>query len=336
MKTLTKLGAFVAALLLVFGSAYVVGRIAGPPPGTEQAAVAPAAAPAAEEESNGLAVSHESMTLKVLTDSFPAGVKQTFAFQILQHDGTPLMKYQPKHDKLMHLIIARRDLSNFQHIHPNLGPDGVWRVPLTVAEAGEYRVFADYMPMWGIHNETLGGDVSVSGNFVPRALPAPSDTATVDGYTVTMKGTLKPGKSGKLTLSIAKNGKPVTDLEPYLAAFGHLVVLRDGDLAYLHAHPEGTPGDGKTKSGPEITFYVTAPSFGDYRMFLDFQHQGVVRTAAFTVHVEGPNPPPHGLTEEAFTAAKDMNEKAYLNGGGPTSGSTVGTGGGGATHGHGG
>jgi hypothetical protein len=335
MKTLTKLGAFVAALLLVFGSAYVVGRIAGPPPGTEPvAAAAPAAAAMAEEEPNGLSVSHESMTLKVLTGSFPAGATQNFEFQILQHDGTPLIKYQPKHDKLMHLIIARRDLSVFQHIHPNLGPDGVWRVPLTLPEAGEYKMFADYMPMWGIHNETLGADISVSGNYVPRALPAPSNTATVDGYTVTMKGTLAPAKSSKLTLSVAKDGKPVTDLEPYLAAYGHVVALRDGDLSYMHLHPDGTPGNGKTKPGPDISFFATPPTFGDYRFFLDFQHQGVVRTAAFTVHVGGTNPPPHGLTEEQFKAAKDMNEKAYLNGGGPTSAGTVGTGGG-AGHGHG-
>ncbi len=336
MKTLTKLGAFVLALVVVFASSYFVGRVAGPPPGTAPAAAAPAAAAAEEEDGpGGLAVSHESMVLKVLTRSFPAGTKQTFAFQILQHDGTPLMKYQPQHDKLMHLIVARRDLTNFQHVHPNLGPDGVWRVPLTIEEAGTYRVFADYMPLWGIHGETLGADVFVTGDFQAKPLPAPSATATVDGYTVTMKGKLKPGESGKLTLSIAKDGKPVTDLEPYLAAYGHLVALRDGDLAYLHVHPEGTPGDGKTKSGPEIVFYATPPSYGDYRMFLDFQHQGVVRTAAFTVHVDGPNPPPHGLSEEAFEAAKAKNEKAALNGG-HTEGSG-GTGGssGGATHGHG-
>jgi hypothetical protein len=335
MKTFIKLGAFSFALILVFGSAYVVGRIVGPPPTSSAPAPAAAATVAAEEESNGLAVSHESMTLKVLTDSFRAGTKQTFAFQVLQHDGTPLVKYQPQHDKLMHLIVARRDLSNFQHVHPNLGPDGVWRVPLAIKEAGEYRVFADYMPLWGIHGETLGADVSVSGNYAPKALPKPSGTATVDGYTVSLKGKLKPGESGKLTLTVSKDGKPVTDLEPYLAAYGHLVALRDGDLAYLHVHPEGTPGDGKTKPGPEIVFYATPPSFGDYGMFLDFQHQGVVRTAAFTVHVEGPNPPPHGLTEDAFAAAKAKNEKAATEGGTPASGTTSG-GTEGATHGHGG
>lgn len=337
MKTLTKLGAFALALVLVFASAYVVGRVVGPPPTT--AAAAPAAAAAAEEEpaAGGTLISGESMNLKVLTDVVPAGVPQTFAFQILQYDGTPLMKYKSQHDKLMHLIVARHDLSNFQHVHPTLGPDGVWRVPLTFAEAGEYRVFADYFPLWGLHGETLGADVSVSGNFVPKALPAPSDTATVDGYSVSVKGTLKPGQSGKLTLTISKNGKPVTDLEPYLAAFGHLVVLRDGDMAYLHVHPEGTPGDGKTKPGPEIVFYATPPAFGDYRMYLDFQHGGVVRTAEFTMKVEGKNPPPHGLDEKTYEAAKAKNEQAVLNGEAPSA-ATGGSSGGaeGGTHGHGG
>lgn len=326
-KTLIKLGAFVAALGLVFGSAYVVGRIVGPPPSTQ---AAPAAAMDEEPAASGLEMTAESMLMSVLTDSAPAGVPQTFAFKILQYDGTPLMKYQPQHDKLLHMIVARRDLSNFQHVHPNLGPDGVWRVPLTFAEAGEYKVFADFKPLWGVHNSVVAADVSVSGDYRPRALPAPSTTATVDGYTVDVKGTLTPGKQGKLTVSVAKNGKPVTDLEPYLAAYGHMVVLRNGDMAYLHVHPEGMPGDGKTKSGPEIVFYATAPTFGSYRMFLDFQHQGKVRTAEFTVNVTGKNPPPHGLDEKTYEQVKAKNEKAATEGGGSTSG---GTGGGMSGHG---
>lgn len=329
MKTLTKLGAFALALVLVFGSAYVVGRVVGPPP----AAPAPVAATEEEPAASGLEMTSESMSIKVLTDSVQAGAPVTFAFQILQYDGTPLMKYKEQHDKLLHMIVARRDLTNFQHVHPNLGPDGVWRVPLTFAEAGEYKIFADFFPLWGIHNAVVGADVSVAGNFQPHQLPAPSNTATVDGYTATMKGSLSAGKMSDLTISIAKDGKPVTDLEPYLAAFGHLVVLRDGDLAYLHVHPQGTPGDGRTKSGPDITFMATPPTFGTYRMFLDFQHGGVVRTAVFTVHVGGKNPPPHGLDEATYEQVKAKNEKAALEGGTPTGaeGSS-----GGASHGHGG
>lgn len=332
MKTLTKLGAFALALVLVFGSAYVVGRVVGPPPVETPE---PAAAATEEEPlASGLEMTGESMQIKVLTDSVQAGVPVTFAFQILQYDGTPLMKYKVQHDKLLHMIVARRDLTNFQHVHPNLGPDGVWRVPLTFAEAGEYKVFADFFPLWGIHNTVVGSDVSVAGDYQPRALPEPSNTTTVDGYTLTVKGTLSAGKQSKLTISVAKDGKPVTDLEPYLAAYGHLVVLRDGDLAYLHVHPEGTPGDGRTKSGPEIEFLATPPTYGPYRMFLDFQHGGVVRTAVFTVNVGGKNPPPHGLDEKTYEEIKAANEKAVLDGGsatGATGGST-----GGASHGHGG
>ena len=87
---------------------------------------------------------------------------------------------------------------------------------------------------------------------------------------------------------MSRDGAPVTDLQPYLAAYGHLVALRDGDLAYLHVHPAGAPGDGVTPAGPGITFYATIPSAGDYGLFLDFQHDGVVRTAAFIAHAGAP------------------------------------------------
>ena len=101
-----------------------------------------------------------------------------------------------------------------------------------------------------------------------------------------MAGQLVAGQESQLTLSVSKDGAPVTDLQPYLAAYGHLVALRSGDLAYLHVHPAGEPGDGVTPAGPGIAFYATAPSAGDYRLFLDFQHNGVVRTAAFTMRAE--------------------------------------------------
>ena len=120
--------------------------------------------------------------------------------------------------------------------------------------------------------------VAVAGDHVPRELPEQRATAAAgDGYEVTLDGSLTPGKAGELELAVARNGRPVTDLEPYLGAYGHLVALRAGDLAYLHVHPnEGEPGP--------VSFTATAPSKGSYRLFLDFKHDGEVRTAAFTVH----------------------------------------------------
>ena len=56
------------------------------------------------------------------------------------------------------------------------------------------------------------------------------------------------------------------------------MALREGDLAYLHVHPEGH-GDGA------VSFVTEFPSEGRYRLFLQFKHEGVVQTVAFTREV---------------------------------------------------
>ena len=165
---------------------------------------------------------------------------------------------------------------------------------------GAWRVFADTAPR-GATPMTLGVDLAVPGDFEPVAPPAQDvRTATVDGYTVTLDGDLTPGTDPEVTLSVSRDGRPVTDLDPYLGAYGHLVALRTGDLAYLHVHPDGEPGDGSTEPGPDITFGTSVPSAGTYRLFLDFQHEGVVRTAAFTVTAGFPaNQPEGGSSDHA-------------------------------------
>jgi hypothetical protein len=179
--------------------------------------------------------------------------------------------------------VVRRDLTGYQHVHPALGTDGIWSVPLAVAAPGQYRVFADFQPAAHPDGLTLGADVPAPGDYRPRTLPPAARTATVDGYTVTLAGDLTPGGSSKLTLTVRKDGAPVTDLQPYLGAYGHLVALRDGDLAYLHVHPDDSGG----AAGPDIAFHAEVPAAGAYRLYLDFQHGGTVRTAEFTA-VAGP------------------------------------------------
>ena len=140
-------------------------------------------------------------------------------------------------------------------------------------------MFADFVPAADGENRILGADLAVAGDFTPAPLPAGSRDREVDGYTVTLDGELTAGAESELTLSVSRDGRPVTDLQPYLGAYGHLVALRSGDLAYLHVHP-ADDGD----AGPRpIRFFTTAPSAGTYRLFLDFKHGDVVRTAAFTV-----------------------------------------------------
>lgn len=234
----------------------------------------------------GLQVSERGYTLVPAGDPVEAGRRTDFRFRITGPDGQPVTRYDVQHDKELHLIVARRDLSGFRHVHPVLGADGTWTIPLTFATAGDYRIFADFAPGGDPAGPlTLGADVAVSGVYRPTPLPAASRTAEVDGYTVVLDGDLSAETGTVITLSVHKDGRPVTDLEPYLGAFGHLVALRLGDLAYLHVHPQGEPGDGVTPAGPGINFHTQAPSAGTYRLYLDFQHDGVVRTAEFTVVV---------------------------------------------------
>ncbi|MEK8108395.1 hypothetical protein NKG94_32190 [Micromonospora sp. M12] len=168
----------------------------------------------------GLLVSERGYTLEPV--DAPAG---GFAFRIAGPDGRPVTRYDVAHDRKMHLIVARRDLSGFRHVHPDLAADGTWRVDTPLAGPGQWRAFADFTPTDG-EPLTLGVDVTVPGELVERPLPAPATTTTVDGYTVTLAGAPQPGRTSPLTLTVSRGGQPVTDLEPYLGAYGHLVALR--------------------------------------------------------------------------------------------------------------
>lgn len=232
-------------------------------------------------EAGGLAVSAHGYTLELDSPILPSGSHRV-SFRIIGPNGEPVTTFTPSHDKELHFIAVRRDTAEFQHVHPVMDATGTWSVELDLS-AGTWRFFADFLPAGHPAPMTLGIDASVAGHFEPLPLPAVRRIAELGEYTVNLDGELLPGQASDLRLNITKNGAPVTDLEPYLAAYGHLVALRVGDLGYLHVHPEGEPGDGKTAAGPEIAFMAAAPSPGFYRLYLDFQHKGVVRTAEFTV-----------------------------------------------------
>ncbi|MYW67966.1 hypothetical protein GTY65_28400 [Streptomyces sp. SID8379] len=285
MRTGLKIAAFTAAAAATFGTAYGVGSAADPvvagdekrPAAHDEHAAAPAAA--ADTTPGGLQVSERGYTLDLERDRLP-GRTGELRFTITKDaTGKPLTSYTKEHGKELHLIVASRDLTAYRHLHPVRAADGTWSTPVSLPKAGDYRVFADFTPRGEEEGLTLGAGLGVAGTYAPAPLPPHAATArTADGYEVRVDGELRPGTASELTLGVSKDGRPVTDLEPYLGAYGHLVALRSGDLAYLHVHPhDGRPG-------PEVSFTATAPSTGTYRLFLDFKHDGKVRTAAFTVH----------------------------------------------------
>ncbi|GAA0535185.1 hypothetical protein GCM10010172_15410 [Paractinoplanes ferrugineus] len=229
----------------------------------------------------GLSLSSGGLTLVPTTTTFTAGQKQRLSFRIVGAGGAPVTTYAIVHEKLLHLIVIRRDLSGFQHLHPSMAADGTWGIDLTLAQPGIYRMIADFTAVVGGTQiaTTLGSDLTVAGNYLPIALPAPVKAVAADGFAVGYEGEPSTKSTQPMLFGVAGPDRKPAVLEPYLGAFGHLVVLRAGDLAYVHVHPEAQPVDGKVK------FWLSVPSGGTYRMFFDFQVAGQVHTAAWTVEV---------------------------------------------------
>jgi hypothetical protein len=203
-----------------------------------------------------------------------------FAFTIVGPDGHPVTAYDVLHDRELHLIVASRDLREFAHLHPVRDADGRWTVDLPTFPAGAYRAFADFEPT-GAQQYTLGVDLVVPGPTEPME-PLQAKTAdSVAGFEVTLDS-----EGSEVTITVRRDGEMITT-DPYLGAAGHLVALRDGDLAYLHVHPLD-----EVPAGP-VRFAVEVPSAGTYALFFDFQVDGAVHTARFVLDVTALNDSGH-------------------------------------------
>ncbi|MER7459489.1 hypothetical protein [Micromonospora sp. NPDC126480] len=232
-------------------------------------------------QATGLSVSAGGYTVVPSTVDFAAGRPAELRFQIRDAQRRPVTRFAVVHDKPMHVIVVRRDLTGYQHLHPTMAADGTWSVPLTLPRPGVWRAYADFTALADDGRQTavtLGTDLVAAGDYQPRALPAAATATTVDGFAVDYQGNPQAGLSVPLTFRIGTDGG-TAPLERYLGAYGHLVALREGDLGYLHVHPEPDLVDGT------VRFWLTVPGSGRYRLYLDFQVAGVVRTAEFTVDV---------------------------------------------------
>lgn len=186
------------------------------------------------------------------------------------------------HEKKIHIIIVSQDLSEFFHEHTTFTAQGNYDVPFTFKTGGDYVVFEDYTPVGESHQ--LGRQVlRVAG---PRKAPAlfKQDTRRwkQDGYEATLSFD-KPVRVGQplfLQVKVTKAGQPVTDLDNYLGALGHMVVISQDTKQYLHVHPQD-----QSDKGPVIGFHTGFDKPGLYRVFLQINHAGQVRTADFTVNV---------------------------------------------------
>ncbi|WP_306918700.1 MULTISPECIES: hypothetical protein [unclassified Arthrobacter] len=220
--------------------------------------------------------------------SAPEAVGQAgeLSFTITGRDGKPVTAFDTEHEKDLHLIVVRSDGAHYRHVHPVMDEAGRWALPWSWDAAGTYRIYADVVPSGTGGNLTLTRTVAVAGDFAPAASEVAA-TDGVDGFQLSLNGELSAGSASTLTVNVSRNGQPVTDLQPYLGAYGHLVALRSGDLAYLHVHPEGAEPVGNEVSGPAVEFATTAPTPGRYYLYFDFQVDGTVHSAGFALDTHG-------------------------------------------------
>ena len=293
MNTTATLTGFTAALALTFGGAWAFGSSIGP---EAPAIAAHGGSHSAEPEKGdgmstdtlpaGLAAARDGYALDLREDTLNAGTGE-LAITVRGTGGAPVTAFDVEHEKRLHLIAVRRDQTGFQHVHPVMDEHGTWRTDIDLTP-GSWRVFADFTPTGG-PALTLGTDLAVPGETLPPAPTAPVRSVQVDDFTVRVTGDLRAGEHSTVRLELSRGGRPVTDLQPYLGAYGHLVALREGDLAYLHVHPNGSPGDGRTLPGPQVEFTAEVPTAGRYHLYLDFKHDGAVRTAHLTLDATAPS-----------------------------------------------
>lgn len=297
-----KIALFVVALAAVFGVAAALGSLVEPAEtnegGMEETMTTHTAetdthgAHASEEASHqpaGLGVAEGGYAVRFAPTQFERGEAGELRFVIESDGGEPVTEFDELHERRMHLIVVRRDGTEFRHLHPEMDAAGTWSVPVRFGEAGVYRAFADFSV--GGEQHTLAGDLFVSGGeFESRPFPVPQPVDETDGFAVRLRtGEPVAGEPTSLSFSVSEGGHPVHDLQPYLGAKGHLVALREGDLAFLHVHPEEGHGEGAGHghegAADEIAFEATFPTAGRYRLYLQFKQADVVRTVEFTVVV---------------------------------------------------
>lgn len=232
-----------------------------------------------------------------------AGAPVRLRFTV-RHPSTRVLvrDFATVHEKPYHLFVISRDLGSYEHVHPEEQPDGSYVVDVTLPRPGDYRLFSDFLPLGGAPQviSRVITTAGFAGDLVASHAPLAVDTTvrrTVGDVAVTLtlpEGGLVAGREETLwyQLEDARTGAPITDLEPYLGAFGHALVMSGDTMHYVHAHPtELLPHVGANEvppGGPSLTFKALLPKPGPYRIWTQIKRHGEVSTVPFTVHVDSP------------------------------------------------
>ena len=252
-------------------------------------------------------------------DTLPAVVRPgrpaTLRFKVF-HPGTgaAITRFVPVHEKQYHLFVISQDMAHFEHIHPEQAADGSWSIDVVFPKAGYYKILSDFLPEGGAPQfaarplVTAGYTGDLSGSSA-ALVPDSVSGKTVGDITATVAydpPAFVAGLYGHLNfhLTDTATGRPITDLQTYLGAFGHTLIMSEDMTHYVHAHPldilaqpddDGGPPQllipigadlEKLRGGPDVTFEGLMPKPGVYRAWTQFRRNDRIHTFAFTFGVE--------------------------------------------------
>jgi hypothetical protein len=241
----------------------------------------------AEQNEHGHASHDDGHKSVLIIETEPSaaavGTPVTLKLMIHEADGTMVREFDVVHEELVHLMIVREGLDEFAHVHPAVDDQGNLTISHVFPKAGKYRFYADYKPTGkpaGIATAQI--DVNGEPSPAPKLVVNVPGEVTADGLSATIDvSNAKGGQEAEVRfLLTTESSQPIEELEPYLGARGHLVVISDDGDEYVHAHPMD-----KSAAPNEVVFMAHFPRAGTYKGWGQFKLSGQVRTIPFVVDV---------------------------------------------------
>ncbi len=251
--------------------------------------------------------SHSTYKLNLLTgDKYSSQQPNTLTFRIEDQESVVLKDFDTVHERLLHLIIIRKDISNFQHLHPSFdtikGEFSIDRV--NISSDGDYRIYADFTPsnsQIGPRGEKLAAtpnvDVTVGSTsaYVPELVTKEKLVSSANGLDTALfftpnedspggkpNTTFTAGQDSTVAIELNKNGNAYTELEPYLGSLGHMIVIGP-KLEFIHAHPLT---ESMSNQSGLVSFSILFPEAGLYKLFMQTQTNGQINTTDYVLDIK--------------------------------------------------
>ncbi len=264
--------------------------------------------PENKDSGQPVAQSHRSYDVQVTSDiaNIRPGQLTTIGYKIVNDKNEVVKDFTVAHEKIMHFILVRKDLQHFQHLHPDFNEQtGEFIVKVTFPADGPYQLYPDFTPTDENPQKlpvTESFDLNVGDVSKYQSRTTTPDTATsktVGGLTVDyfFGSTPRVGSQLDYGLTISDpNSDEQVQLETYLGAMGHSVILKEGSLDFIHTHALGMEMEGMEgmtaaehaghQGEPDtVDFSTTFSEPGTYKIFTQFQYKSKVYTSEYTISV---------------------------------------------------